>query len=411
VNGKHLRIYCSDCKKKVTITHKEDKAEELLQDHLNRNSNRILALENDMEKKTICKMINILASELIDSNNLTVFMCPQSYCGIIIVDGKCIGVKEAKQTVTGRKAKTKKGLVGITFMDYETHDIPIHILAASENMHDIEQGFLKLKEIGYPLKAVVCDESMGEIMMVAKKVFPDVIIQLCLTHFSAKIDRNMQVNSAKRKITALEKKLDYLGKSILIPSHRCDQEKARQIVNQIADIEYEYYPLITLQKILQKIFWEAQTEEEINILEDDLNFFITEIDLKKYPHAQKIRSCYDDYYKKRDFIIAAIRYPECNIPKTTNLIEGYHSTSLEIRLNGIRGFEHEETAAHYINALILKRRFQKFTDCKGKFKHLNGKSPLQISNPKNLFGFNFDSKNWIHFCKNLHKKLKHDALK
>jgi len=162
--------------------------------------------------------------------------------------------------------------------------------------------------------------------------------------------------------------------------------------------------LITVQKILQKIFWEAKTEDELNQLEDDLNIAIARMNLKQYPHAQKIRDCYNNYYKKRDFIIAAIKYPELDIPRTTNLIESYHSNSLEIRFSSIRGFEHEETAANYINVLVLRRRFWKFTDCKTKFKHLNGKCPLNIANPKNLFGFDFHSKNWISFCRNIKRQ-------
>lgn len=400
----HLRIYCHACGKKVTFNNKQKKGEELLNEHLNRNSCRIIAVEKELDKKTVCRIINKTTSELIDSNELTLLMCPQNYCGIILADGKCIGVKDAKQTVTGRKAKTKKGLVDIAFMDYESHDIVIHILAASENMHDIEQGFLKLKELGYPLKVVVCDESMGEIMSVAKKVFPDVIIQLCLKHYSAGLDRNMKVNSAKRRIASLEKKLAHLGESILISSHKYDREKARKLTNELADIEHEYHHLITVQHILQKIFWAAETEEDINKFEDELNITIATINLQEYPHSQRIQDAYHNYYQKRDVIIAAIKHHELDIPRTTNLIEGYHSTSVEIRLNGIRGFEHEETAANYINALILRRRFWKFTDCKGKFKHLNGMCPLQAANPKNLLGFNFLSHDWISFCRKIKPK-------
>jgi hypothetical protein len=324
----------------------------------------------------------------------------------MLVDGKHISVKEAKETLSGRKSSTKKGLVVISFVDYGTHDIPVHIEAASENMHDIEQGFIKLKELNYSLKVVVCDESMGEIMAVAKKVFPDVIVQLCLTHYSKALERSLQVQHARRSIAALEKKLAYLGESILIPTHKYDREKARQLCNQIADLEYEYAPLITVQQMLQKIFWQAKTEAELSQFEDELNIAIAGMNLKKYPHAQKIRDAYDNYYRKRELLIAAITHPELDIPKTTNLIEGYHSTSLEIRLSGIRGFEHEATACHYINALILRRRFTKFTDCKGKFKHLNGQSPLQTAQPKNNLGFDFsDPKNWIHFCSKIKPEI------
>lgn len=348
--------------------------------------------------------MNKIASELINSNDLTFLMKPQNYCGIILVDGKYVSVKEAKGTLRGGKSRTKKGLVVISFVDYLTHDIPVYIIAASENMHDIEQGFRRLKEMGYPLKAVVCDESMGEIMRVAKKVYPDVVIQICLTHYSNNLDRTLKVNSAKIKIASLEKKLAHLGKSILIPLHKYDREKARILSNQLADLEHEYTYLIVIQKIIQKIFWTAKTEEEVNELEDELRMAMKHMNLKKYPHAQKIRECYRNYCKKREYIIASIKHPDLDIPRTTNLIEGFHSTSLEIRFASVRGFEHEVTACHYINALILRRRFWKFTDCKNKFKPLNGKCPLQIAKPKNFFGFVFHAQNWIHFCRNLKRK-------
>lgn len=402
----HQRIYCHDCAKKISINHKRELSEDLLKEHLNRNSFRILAVENGLSPKTICRRSNKLAAVLIDSNDLTLLLQPQNYSGVVLVDGKYISVKEAKETLNGRRSKHKKGLVVISFVDYDTHDIPIHIVAASENRHDIEQGFQKLKELGYPLKVVVCDESMGEIITVARKVFPEVIVQLCLTHYGKALERNLQVQHARRSIAALEKKLAYLGESILIPTHKHDREQARQFCNQIADLEYEYAPLITVQQILQKIFWTAKTEEELSQLEDELNISIAGMDLKTYPHAQKIKDCYKNYYQKRDLIIAAIKYPELDIPRTTNLIEGYHSTSLEIRLSSLRGFEFEETAAHYINALILKRRFTKFTDCTGKFKHLNGQSPLQAAQPKQTLNFDFsDPHNWIHFCSKIKPEI------
>ena len=110
---------------------------------------------------------------------------------------------------------------------------------------------------------------------------------------------------------------------------------------------------------------------DVERLEDELNMAISRVD-RNYPDFQKIQDRYQNYYDKRDQIIACIQYPELDIPRTTNLIEGFNSTTLEIRLSSIRGFEKTNTAEGYINALILKRRFQKFTDCKGKFKSLNG---------------------------------------
>lgn len=361
----------------------------MLREHLNRKSFRIIERETGVQKKTICSATASVTEELIDSNELTKLMRPQNYCGIILVDGKHVMVKE-------------KNLVEISFIDYLTHDVPVHISAFSENMHDLEEGFLFLREIEYPLVAVVCDESMGEIATVAKGIFPKAIIQHCLTHYTRNIDRVFAFKQATRSIKALERQLREMDDSFLISTHHYDIEKARNIVNEIAQLEFEYGYLMEVHKYFQEIFWDTKNEHDLHSLEDELNEAIARMNLEKYPHAEKIRKRYLDYYEKRERLIAFTKYPDMDIPKTTNLIEGFNSTTLELRLSSIRGFEKEEHARNYLNALILKRRFQKFTDCKGKFKHLNGRSPLEISNPLNTF--NFNGHDWIHFCRNLKKQ-------
>lgn len=387
-----MRIYCHECKKKSCITHKQEKNNELLTCHLNRNSYRILGNIKKISRNTAYAVVNRTMKELIHSNELTLLLQPQNYSGIILVDGKYFPVK-------GRL----RGCVVIPFIDYLTHDIPIHIFAHTENTVDVREGFEKLKAIGYQLKVVVCDESMGEIATVAKEVFPEVIIQTCLTHYMKNIDREFKVKEAKRRIQSLKKELRYMGESVLVPSHVHDIEKAKRLTNEIANLEFEYGYLIEVQSIFQHIFWGVHTEEELDKAEYDLNYAISKMNLKTYPYAERIRRRYLDYYEKREQILAFLKFPEMDIPKTTNLIEGFNSTTLEARLSTIRGFEKEENAESYLNALILKRRFQKFTDCKKKFKHLNGKSPLQISKPLNDFGFDFNSNDWINFCRNLEK--------
>lgn len=237
-----------------------------------------------------------MAKELIHSNELTELMKPQNYCGIILADGKYVPVKyPEKEPLQGliprsakRRGKTKKGLVVLPFIDYRTHDIPVYIIASSENMFEIRGGFRKLKELGYPLKALVCDESMGEIAGTAKEFFPDVIIQTCLKHYSANVDKEFKVNGIKRTMKAIEKKLEKLGDSIFIPTHHHDTEKARQLTNQLADLEFEYGYLIKIQEIFHEIFWKVQTPEELTEAEDRLNIVISHINLDTYPHADRI---------------------------------------------------------------------------------------------------------------------------
>jgi hypothetical protein len=376
---------------------------------LERKGYRDLARETKIDKNTICSLTNTATNKLIDSNELTKLLNPQNYSGIILIDGKYTSVKNLNNDVgcyfKKRRGNIKRCLVVIPFMDYLTHDIPIYQIAKSENMFDIEQGFLKLKEIGYPLKVVICDESMGEIAQIAKKIFPDVIIQICLTHYSRNISKTFKIDSVKRTIKKLNKKLEQIGDSILIPTHHYNIEQARQIVNEIADLEFRYKYLIDIDNIFKEIFWGTNTIKKLNRLEDELNEYISKINLKTYEFSKEIKARYNDYYLKRNYLISFINHKYINIPNTTNLIEGLNSTTFEIRFSSIRGFQKEETARNYINAMILHRRFKKFTDCRSKFKKLNGKCSLEIANPKNILNFNFDSDNWISFCQKLKEKI------
>lgn len=268
-------------------------------------------------------------------------------------------------------------------------------------MYELRIGFKKLKALDYDLKILVCDESMGKIAAVAKEIYPKVIIQYCLRHYSVNLDRKFKVNHAKRKLKSLEKVLRTLGDSILISTRHHDRAKAIKIVNEISDLEFKYGYLIETQFWFNQIFWHVSTESELTVAEDGLNLALADMNLKKYPYAKRIINRYHDYYEKWHELTAFIRYPQLEIPKTSNLIEGFNSTTLELRLNSIRGFEKETYAKNYINALILQRRFQKFTDCKGKFKHLNGKSPLEISRPLHIspsHNLPTGQANWGKFC-------------
>lgn len=356
-----------------------------------------------------------MINQLIDNNDLTRIINPQYHDGILLVDGKYIPVKKLNDDTkyskingfipkSRKRGKTKGGLVVMPFMDYKTHDIPVCIIASSENMFDIAEGFKKLKEIKYDLKVIVCDESMGEIAQVAKRFYPNVIIQTCLLHYVKNINREFRIDGIKRTMKKLERQLAKIGDSIFIPTRHLDIKKALEITNTLADLEFEYDYLIGFQSIFNQIFWKVETKKQLMEAEKRLNFFINKIDFKAYQHSTRIKRRYNDYYKKIDKLTAFIKYSELDIPKTTNLIEGFNSTTLELRLTSIRGFEKEETARKYVNALILKYRFHKFTDCKGKFKNLNGKSPLEITEPLNQLKFNFHTNNWIKFCKKLHTK-------
>lgn len=385
-----------------------------MKNHLNRNSYRILEDEEKISKKAACKLVNQSTEELIHSNELTKLLKPQNYCGILLIDGKYVPVKEtSEEKIPGfvprsakRRGKTKKGLVAVVCIDYLTHDIPAYEVCLSENSFDMRKIFVELKEMNYPLKILICDETMGQIAEVVREVFPEVIIQICLTHYSKTIERTFVAAGMKRTYRSLQKQLNFLGESFFISTHNLDREKAVKLTNQMAELEFQYGYLWQIQDLFHDLFWQVCGEKELAEWENNLNERIALMNLKNYPYAKKIKVRYLDYYEKREQITASILHPELDIPRTTNLIEGWNSTTMELRISSIRGFKKEKNARNYINAIILKYRFHKFKDCKEKFKNLNGKSPLEITKPLNTFRFNFDPNDWIVFCKNLRRKFK-----
>ena len=71
-----------------------------------------------------------------------------------------------------------------------------------------------------------------------------------------------------------------------------------------------------------------------------------------------------------------LRVKDC--PNNTNLIELYNS-HLNGRLKTIKGFQDIKSARSWLNAYLIRRRTKPFTDCEGKFKHLNNHASLELT--------------------------------
>lgn len=107
--------------------------------------------------------------------------------------------------------------------------------------------------------------------------------------------------------------------------------------------------------------------------EDDFNRFAKNI-FNEYKNDNLCVLVMVDIHNKKDLLLGYLKYKWC--PKTTNIIESFNS-HLNARLESIKGFKSFYTADLWLNAYFIRRRTKKFTDCKGKFKHLNGKKSLE----------------------------------
>lgn len=213
-------------------------------------------------------------------------------------------------------------------VDYLTHDIPIHILAPNENYQSWATFFSYFRIINSYPQLVVCDDNVN-LKMAARNAFPSVTIQTCYNHFKENIRRTLHTRSDN-----------------------------------------------TYKPVMRRI-------------EDILTVKLNDGALNK-----KLFALYRDY--KHDPVVVSVltniqRYmPELlgyrgisQAPVTTNIIESFNS-HLEARLFSLKYFNSIAHARLWINGYVLKRRFTPFTSCAGKFRSLNGKTGLSLTQKQGI---------------------------
>lgn len=224
-------------------------------------------------------------------------------------------------------------------IDYETHDILFGILAASEDEQAFLQIFSTLKRLNYPLRIVVADDR-SSLPIALKRIFPHIPLQLCLNHYI---------------------------------------ENIRQALHLRTDPTHHHF-----FNSLKKHVFDKYTDDKG--LDDALHYVLT-----NRCEGNPIREAIvmDIHHRRKELFAYTLVH---NAPSNTNLIELFNS-HFNARLKSLKGFKTKEHALLWLNGLLLRRRTKPFTDCSPKFKHLNGKSSLQMSIKKqaswpDIFGIN-----------------------
>lgn len=208
-------------------------------------------------------------------------------------------------------------------IDYLRHDIPIFILAPTESYTAWATYFSYFRIINHHPKLVVCDDNTN-LKMAARKNFPSVRIQTCFNHFKENIRRDLKVRS---------------------------DESYRPFMRRIEEV----------------------LTDKLNDESMDKKLFALYRDYRNDPVCVQILANIQRYRPE----LTGYR-GVAQAPVTTNIIEGLNS-HLEARLFSLRSFQSVRYAKLWFNGYILKRRFTKFTDCKGKFRSLNGKRGVDMS--------------------------------
>jgi transposase-like protein len=220
-------------------------------------------------------------------------------------------------------AGTKMGWVLLWGIDYFKHDIPVMLVAPSESYQAWSKYFVYYRIINRYPQLVVCDDNTN-LKLAALRNFPGVKIQTCFNHFKENIRRDLKVRSVN-----------------------------------------SYQPFM---KRIETVFGDKLSDQAM-----DKQLFALYRDYQQDPVAVSILTRIAKYRPE----LTGYRGINSS-PVTTNLMEGLNA-HLEARLVALRSFQSAHYAKLWLNGYVLKRRFTKYTDCRGKFRHLNGKRGVDLT--------------------------------
>lgn len=206
-------------------------------------------------------------------------------------------------------------------IDYSTHDIPTYLLTIAENYLSFLKFFQSLRLLNYPLQSIVSDDNLN-IPQACQKVYPRASWQLCTNHFKENIRNSLSVRT--------------------IPTYR------------------------PFMRLIENLFKYKISEDNFNKLAKDI--------LRVYLDDELCVKVLLDIERRKPNLLAYLKTK--NTPTTNNLIECFNS-HLQGRLKTIKGFEDFKHADLWLNGYFIRRRLTPFTDCMGKFKHLNGKCSIE----------------------------------
>jgi len=314
--GSSIRYVCKECRRYFSVKTIWTNRRQILSDHLDGLSFRDLGERYDMSTMKAWRICEEELRKLPNNNQFTHQYCDR-FSHIFVVDGKYFNV-----------ASEKYDWVLLWGFDYFRHDIPVFILAPSENYQSWAKYFSYFRILSHHPELVVCDDN-SNIKMAARNAFPTVKIQTCYNHFKENIRRELHTRSDT--------------------TYKPFMNRIESILNdKISDETFNHW-MFTLYR----------------------DYHTDPVCLQVLTNIEK--------YKPELLAYRNIKAA----PITSNLIEGFNG-HLEGRLQSLRSFQTIQHARLWFNGYILKRRFTRFTDCKGKFRYMNGKTGVQMTQKQGL---------------------------
>lgn len=281
--------------------------------HIDGTSFRKLGNQHQLSALGAYKIVEREMNALPLNSTLSKEYCDR-WSGVLNVDGKFVQVRGYE-----------KKIPFIYSLDYHTHDLPVGLLAPSENLEAFGKLFGLVERIGYLPKLVVGDDSTA-LQTALNWAFPRVPFQLCHTHYLENLREALKVRTEDKF--------------------------------QMFFAEFE------------KVFKRDKSKAE--------RFFVLEDLEKRFGAFDRVVGWMVQNVLERYTQLFAFETLGIYAPHSNNIIESFNS-HLQGRLETIKGFESWQGAERWLNAWMIRRRIKPFTDCEKPFLHLNGKCGLEMS--------------------------------
>jgi len=224
--------------------------------------------------------------------------------------------------------------------DFKSLDVVGYAIAERENYDSWNLFLINLRtELtkGYLTKFFVTDGKRG-LHQALNELFPKIPTQLCTTH------KQRRINQIVPHVYG-----DGYDKLFAHLAHRAIKAPLKEMFEVYLGV------LLDLQKSEEHQCYTKPRQEKLKRIIGTLRF-----------QKSKLHTRY--------------QYPDLIDDTTTNHLEGINSF-LKERLNLIKGFKKTDNAILLIKLLIYHYRFHKFTS--SKFKHRNGKCPVELNQLNN----------------------------
>ncbi len=208
-------------------------------------------------------------------------------------------------------------------IDYFRHDIPIIFVAPSESYQSWSKFFFYFRIINHHPQLLVCDDN-ANLKLAARQHFPSIKIQTCFNHFKENVRRDLKVRS---------------------------DDTYKDFMRRIENV------------LTAKLNDEAMNKKLSALYRD-------------FQHDLVAVSVLTNIERYRSELTGYRGIP--GAPVTSNIIEGLNA-HLEARLRKLCSFQSIRYAKLWMNGYVLKRRYKIYTDCRGKFRSLNGQSGVQLT--------------------------------